>query len=227
MKTLFTLLFTLILTLGYSQNLPKLSNNFCGRAIPSIGTNITVTQGYGKGYKFYFTNLNGDSVGVYNAFEQGLVNAGRSAYILRLSWALTSRIPLDYQSAYWVKVATLVDTIWTNYGDSCLIITPHSNLTILPEYHGTSIGLGQNILTTNNSTLGYKFEVRALNETFVGEYDAYQSSLLFTNRSPYIFRFNYIQYNQIQPNTWYKIRVSSFNGVEWSPWGTSVIVKTL
>jgi hypothetical protein len=192
-----------------------------------VGTNITVTSGRDLGNRFLFKSVQGDTIGIYDAVLQNQLFVGRSAYILRLSWAINSGIPIEYQNSYWIKISSMLkDSTWTEWGDSCLIITPHANLTLLPEYHGTVRGLGSNLISTVNCGLGHKYEILTLSDIYVAEYDGYTSSLNSPLRSPYIFRFNFVSQNLITSRTWYKIRISYFNGKVWSSYGNHIIIRT-
>lgn len=80
--------------------------------------------------------------------------------------------------------------------------------------------LGSNVYCTGvTGAVGYKFEVREEDGTYVGEYNAYING---TNR----FRFTWMPAGTIQYSTTYRVRVSWFNGTVWSIWGPMCLLST-
>jgi hypothetical protein len=103
---------------------------------------------------------------------------------------------------------------------STVIYSQSSTLT--PTWCGSTIpSLGSNVYCTGvTGAVGYKFEIREIDEIYVGEYNAYVNST--TNR----FRFTWMPVGTIQYSTTYHIRVSWFNGSVWSNWGPMCELST-
>jgi hypothetical protein len=85
----------------------------------------------------------------------------------------------------------------------------------------TVSNLGVNVYCTGvTGAIGYKFEVREVDETYIGEYNAY------TNNTANKFRFTWMPAGTIQYSTTYHLRVSWFNGTVWSNWGPMCELST-
>jgi hypothetical protein len=85
----------------------------------------------------------------------------------------------------------------------------------------TTSSLGVNVFCNGiTGSIGYKFEVREVDGTYVGEYNGYLGNT--TNK----FRFSWMPSGTIQYSTTYHIRVSWFNGVVWSSWGPTCQLST-
>lgn len=94
--------------------------------------------------------------------------------------------------------------------------------TLTTTWCGATVpSLGTNVYCTGvTGTVGYKFEVRQVDETYVGEYNAY------VNNTSNKFRFTWMPPGTIQYSTTYHIRVSWFNGTVWSAWGPMCELST-
>jgi hypothetical protein len=101
------------------------------------------------------------------------------------------------------------------------LFTYSQSSTLTATWCGATVpSLGSNVYCTGvTGAVGYKFEVREVDETYVGEFNAYANG---TNR----FRFTWMPAGTIQYSTTYHLRVSWFNGTVWSAWGPMCELST-
>jgi len=86
--------------------------------------------------------------------------------------------------------------------------------------------MGSNITCNVNLGTGHRFEVSRLDGSVIGVYDAIAASSQFPSRSRYIMRFTWMSNCAISYNSTYRIRVSWFNGSNWSEYGQYCNVST-
>jgi hypothetical protein len=102
------------------------------------------------------------------------------------------------------------------------ILSFSQSSTLTTTWCGATVpSLGLNVTCTGTTgAIGYKFEVREFDETYIGEYNAH------TNNTSNKFRFTWMPSGTIQYSTTYHIRVSWFNGTVWSAWGPMCELST-
>lgn len=91
----------------------------------------------------------------------------------------------------------------------------------------TSISnLGANITCVSNLGQGHRFEISKTDGTIIDTYDAIAGNITNPTRSKYAFRFTWLTGCNISYGTTYKIRVSWFDGSNWSTYGSYCNITT-
>jgi hypothetical protein len=108
------------------------------------------------------------------------------------------------------------------------ILRMHSQTTqlTLSFCPGTVANMGSNVNCSVNLGQGHRFEVRKMDNTLIGVYDALAANVIYPTRSKYVFRFSWMSGCGIDFGTTYKIAVSWYNGSVWSAYGSQCQVTT-
>jgi len=221
--TLATFVFV---NLSFSQQL-RLSDNFCGQTVNSIGTNINCNVNRGQGHRYEVTRMDGTVVGVYDAISASAQSPSRSRYLFRFSFV--TGFPWSFNASYRVRVSLFDGVNWSEYGPYCQVNSPSSILRVNETFCGSQVSsMGVNITTNANHMSGHRFEVRETSGDLVGVYDGISANELSSGRSAYVFRFSWMPVGSIAESRTYGIRVAHFDGVSgvWSDYGPSCNVKT-
>lgn len=225
-KFTFLLVVSLVYSFANAQS-TRLANSICSKTISNLGVNITCTSNLGQGHRFEVSELNGTVIGVYDAIAAANLFPGRSKYLFRFNFLNECSIGFNMQ--YRIRVSWFNGTTWSSYGEYCTVNTPQEVLSVGQAFQNTTVpSMGINIRATVNQMCGHRYEVRNLDNTFVGVYDAYQASLDFPGRSAYDFRFSWMPYGTIAEGRTYKIRIACYDAAAgvWHAYGPSVNVKT-
>jgi hypothetical protein len=92
--------------------------------------------------------------------------------------------------------------------------------------NGNISGLGANLTCIQNTGQGHRFEISKTDGTVLDVYDAIAGNQAVPSRSKYAFRFTWLNGCNIGYGTTYRIRVSWFNGITWSAYGSYCEVTT-
>jgi hypothetical protein len=224
----FTLLIAtfVFVNFSFSQQL-RLSDNFCGQTVSSIGSNINCNVNRGVGHRYEVTRLDGTVIGVYDAISASAQSPSRSRYLFRFSFV--TGFPWSFNASYRVRVSSFDGLNWSEYGPYCQVNTPNSILRVNDSFCGTQVSsMGVNITTNANHMSGHRFEVRETTGDLVGVYDGIAANELSSSRSAYVFRFSWMPDGSIAEGRTYRISAAHFDGVSgvWSEFGPACNVKT-
>ncbi len=211
---------------SFSQPL-RLSDNFCGNTVNSIGANVSCNVNRGIGHRFEVTRLDGTLIGVYDAVAASAQSPSRSRYLFRFSFV--TGFPWSFNSSYHVRVSSFDGVDWSEYGPYCQVNTPSSILRINESFCGSQVSsVGVNITTNANHMSGHRFAVRERTGELVGIYDGVAANQQSTGRSAFVFRFSWMPFGTIAEGRTYDVSVSHFDGVSgiWSDFGPSCDIKT-
>ena len=227
LRKITVFVFTILaLNTAFSQT-TRLANSVCSKTISNLGTNLTCASNLGQGHRFEVSETNGTVIGVYDAIAASNLFPGRSRFLFRFNFMNECSIGFNMQ--YRVRVAWFNGSTWSSYGEYCNVNTPQATLSVGQAFQNTTVpSFGTNIRATFNQMCGHRYEVRNLDNSFVGVYDAYQASIDFPGRSAFDFRFSWMPFGTIAEGRTYKLRISCYNSVIglWSEYGPSVNVKT-
>ena len=178
----------------------KLNSNWCGATELQLN-NVLVAQQIRRAsdYEWEFTN----------------VNTGVKITRLRgLDWRTMNMslvVGLEYEQSYYVRIRSLVNGIWSNYGDTCLITTRPFNTKVRNDWCGASnvtlgdvifadaIGLAQNY--------EWRFTNAALNYTFTRRRGSSSQSMPLNLITGLLYGYTY--------NVEVRVQVNNV----WSPFG--------
>ena len=216
----------LVSTFVFSQT-TRLANSVCSRTLTNLGSNITCAVNLGQGHRFEVSTPDGTVIGVYDGIAASEVFPNRSRFLFRLNFL--SSCSISFNNEYKIRVSWFNGVSWSSYGEYCSVFTPSTPLEVSSLFANTTVpSFGTNIRAAVNQKCGHRYEVRLTDNTFVGIYDAYQSSLDFPGRSAYDFRFSWMPFGTIAEGRTYVLRIASFDAVSglWSEYGPQQTVKT-
>lgn len=205
----------------------RLSDAFCDGNINSLGTNLTSSVNRGQGHRFEISKTDGTVLQVYDAIAGNQAVPSRSKYALRFTWL--NGCDIGYGFTYRIRVSWFNGSVWSAYGPYCQVTTPSVPLVVGPSFCGTTVtSLGVNILAETNQMCGHRWEVRNVDNSLVGVYDALAASVANPGRSAYNFRFSWMPFGTIQNATTYQLRVAYYDATTgaWSAYGPSCNVTT-
>jgi hypothetical protein len=209
----------------------KLHGNFCSSQNLTLSQNITCVYNLGYGHRYEVSLVDGTVLGVYDGYAASQQYTGRSPFLFRfnfLSNNMQAWCGLGAGKTYKVRVSWYNGSSWSNYGDYCTVGTRPETVQVLQSFNGTTQNFGTEMNCNINQMCGHRFQVSTLTDSIIGVYDAYTTSQTISSRSRYNFRFSYVPNSAAKANTWYRIRVASYDGITqtWGEYGNYVEVKT-
>lgn len=172
---------------------------YCDNTLSNIETNVVSSYVFGATkYKF--------------KIDDGTTIQTLDRTVSRFSF--TQFASFNYNTTYIVSVAVELDSVFGDYGSSCLITTPGYITQIAPEYCDTVLPT----ITTNvyarfiNGATKYRFKIDDGTAAQTIEHSDYY--------------FNFTQFPSFKYATTYSVSVSAFADGEWGDFGTACNITT-